>query len=125
MTPTSTTSHSLVLAVHPTALGFGWVLFDGPAFSGRLGNRACAAGKREKKLFARFERIVNRHAPAVLALEVFEGKDAQRRARIQNLYRELIHRAPGARYVCPGLSTRCRPLVAFTCRTSVPLPGRA
>jgi hypothetical protein len=89
---TTTVPRDLVFAVHATAFGFGWVLFEGPRSPLDWGI-VSARIKREGKLFARFERILNRYEPSVLVMEAFEGREAQRSDRIQTIYRELTHRA--------------------------------
>ena len=87
----------LVLAVHPTSRGFGWVLFEGPLAPVDWG---IAGSKRANnaRLVSRFERILKRYEPAVLVLEEFEG--AVRVDRIQRLCRSMIHLA-----ACKGMDT--------------------
>lgn len=78
----------VVLAVHPTTRGYGWVLFEGPMAPVDWG---MASSKRASnaKLLARFERLLQRYEPAALVLEEFEGK--VRVDRIQRLCRAMIH----------------------------------
>lgn len=92
MTDQQTASRELVCAVHPTSFGFGWVVFEGPNAPVDWG-LVSARAKRQHKLFARFDRILNRYEPSVLVTEAFAPESAERSLRIQRLYRELIHRA--------------------------------
>ncbi len=84
-----------VLAVHPTTRGFGWVLFDNPSSPVDWGMASAKEG-RNARLLKRFERLLNRYEPAVLVLEAFEGRDATRVKRIQDLCRSF-QRLAGAR----------------------------
>jgi hypothetical protein len=81
----------LVLAVHPTSRGFGWVLFEGPLAPVDWGMSAAKKG-RDGRLLNRFARLLDRYEPAVLVLEEFEGR-VQRAAHIQQLCRFIIHLA--------------------------------
>lgn len=65
----STTAHKgLVLAVHPTMRGFGWVLFESPLSPVDWGI-AFAKPKRGERLLKRFERLLARYEPSVLVME--------------------------------------------------------
>ncbi|HEV2560732.1 MAG TPA: hypothetical protein VGT78_01200 [Rhizomicrobium sp.] len=78
----------LVLAVHPTSHGFGWVLFEGPLSPVDWGMASAKPG-RNARLMKRFERLLNRYEPAVFVLESFEGRDATRVDRIRRLCRSM------------------------------------
>src|ERR1700742_5187468 len=93
------TYKGMVLAVHPTTRGFGWVLFESPLSPVDWGLASAKEG-RNAKLLARFERILARHEPAVLVLEAFEEQGAMRTERVQHLCRNLIHLA-----ACKGMET--------------------
>jgi Holliday junction resolvasome RuvABC endonuclease subunit len=82
----------LVLAVHPTTRGFGWVLFENPQTPVAWSIVHARAG-RDQHLIARFERLLDRYEPAVLVMEAFENGTSRRNARIQQLYRALVHEA--------------------------------
>ena len=82
----------LVLAVHPTSRGFGWVLFEGPDRPALWGIASVRKG-RHGRLLRRFERLLGRYEPAVFVLEEFEAGSARRSERIQDLCREMQHRA--------------------------------
>ncbi len=97
-TAVSTGYRGLVLAVHPTSRGFGWVLFESPLSPVDWGIASAKHG-RNARLSARFERLLKRYEPAVLVLEEFEGRPG-RVDRIQRLCRQLIHLA-----ACKGMET--------------------
>jgi len=52
----------LVLAVHPTSRGFGWVLFENPLAPVDWG-LATVKAKRSARCLARFEKLLNRYEP--------------------------------------------------------------
>jgi Holliday junction resolvasome RuvABC endonuclease subunit len=79
---------SLVLAVHPTSNGFGWVLFEGPNALVVWGI-ASAKDKRNATSMRRFETLLNQYQPSVLVLEQFEEGKARRGGRIQDLSRTM------------------------------------
>jgi Holliday junction resolvasome RuvABC endonuclease subunit len=97
MNAAATSYKGLVLAVHPTARGFGWMLFESPLAPVDWG---IASSKRmsNARLAARFERLLKRYEPAVLILEEFETNT--RAGRIQMLCRTMIHLA-----ACRGMDT--------------------
>lgn len=82
----------LVLAVHPTTRGFGWVLFENPRTPVAWSIVHARAG-RDQHLIARFERLLERYEPSVLVLEAFERGTSRRNARIQQLCRAMVHEA--------------------------------
>lgn len=88
MTPS--THQGLVLGIHPTSRGFGWVLFEGQMTPVDWGLASAKTG-RNAKLLRRFERLLNRYQPAVIVLEQFEGHPGGRVGRIQSLCRSLVH----------------------------------
>lgn len=80
----------LVLALHPTSRGFGWVLFESPLAPVDWGMASAKSG-RNAKLLARFERLLNRYQPCVVVLEEYERETSQRRERIRLLCRSMQH----------------------------------
>ena len=58
----------LVLAVHPTSRGFGWVLFDGPHALDDWG-LAYVRGDKVQACMQRLRVLLERHEPDVLVLE--------------------------------------------------------
>jgi hypothetical protein len=90
----------LVFAAHPTAHGFGWVVFESPNSVLDWGT-ASARPKRSARLIARFDRILKRYEPSVFVLEEF-GEDVPRRGKnVRSLCREMLHRA-----ACAGCETQ-------------------
>jgi len=81
-------SLGLVLAVHPTTNGFGWVLFEGPD-SPVVWGIASAKDKRNATSMRRFEPLLNQYDPSVLVLEEFESGKARRGSRIQELLQTM------------------------------------
>lgn len=81
-----------VIAVHPTSRGFGWVVFEGREAPVDWGS-ASAKPRRNARLMARFERLLNRYTPSALVLEAFEGPTTRRVDRIQRLCRAMMHLA--------------------------------
>jgi hypothetical protein len=87
MTPR--TKDDLVLAIHPTSRGFGWVLFEGPLAPVDWG-LASVRAKRSARSLVRFERLLTRYAPSTVVFEEF-GEDSRRRyERIPDLCRQMI-----------------------------------
>lgn len=84
----------LVLAVHPTSRGFGWVLFESPLVPVDWGLASLKA-KRSARSLARFERLLDRYDPKVVVFEQFNEHPARRAKRIQELYRRMIALAGG------------------------------
>ena len=80
----------LVLAVHPTTRGFGWVLFENPHTPVAWAVVHARAG-REQQLLSRFERLLDRYEPAVCVLEAYEDGASRRSPRIQELCRAMVH----------------------------------
>jgi hypothetical protein len=90
--PVSKHAAGLVLAIHPTSRGFGWVLFESARKPVDWGIASAKAG-RNAKLVSRFRRLLRRYDPAVFALETYEGASSRRTGRIRDLCRELQHLA--------------------------------
>src|SRR6267142_2012747 len=78
----------LVLAVHPTARGVGWVLFESPLAPL---DWAVVRYNENAKCLARIEQIIERNAPVVITLEQFERDPSRRADRIQRLCRAIVH----------------------------------
>ena len=81
--------HGLVLAIHPTSRGFGWVLFENAVTPVDWG-LATVKTKRSARCLARFERLLNRYEPKVAVFEEFDEHPARRANRIQQLCRQMI-----------------------------------
>jgi hypothetical protein len=82
-------TRELVLAVHPTSRGFGWALFEDPLSPVDWGLAAVKA-KRSARSLARFERLLNRYAPAMVIFEEFDDRSSRRYARIRELCQQMI-----------------------------------
>ncbi|SRR6266481_4845778 len=84
-----TPKNMIVLGLHPSSRGFGWVLFE-DAFS--LLDWGTVDIRRNKNAiaFRRIESLLDRHQPAVLALEWHDGVGARRSRRIRRLYLAIV-----------------------------------
>jgi len=78
-----------VLGVHPSSRGFGWALFEGPLVPFDWGTADIRSDKNARAL-ARFEELLDRYQPSVVALEAFDSENAQRSARIRKLCRGMV-----------------------------------
>jgi Holliday junction resolvasome RuvABC endonuclease subunit len=87
---TAAGKRDLVFAVHPTAKGFGWALFESPLAPYDWGIVYARKGRNEHVL-RRYERLLERHAPSVVVIEEFER--AVRGERIRYLCRAMVHLA--------------------------------
>ncbi len=78
----------LVLAIHLSTTGFGWVVFEDtiPVDWGL----ATAKVDKNTACLKRLRTLLNQYEPAVLVLEEFEHGYTRRHARIQRLYRSLM-----------------------------------
>ena len=83
-----TYSHGLVLAVHPTSRGFGWVLFEGP-HAPVVWGIASAKRNRNATSMRRFEALLNQYQPVVVVLEEFAQDKSRRGDRIQQLAKTM------------------------------------
>jgi Holliday junction resolvasome RuvABC endonuclease subunit len=61
-------SSGVVLTVHPTSRGFGWVLFEGP-MAANLWGIASPKTDRTAWCMRRFEKLLNLYHPAAIVLE--------------------------------------------------------
>jgi len=86
------THPNYVLGLHPSSRGFGWVLFEGRAAPFDWGT-ATIQGDKNPAALARFEELIAKYRPRVLALEAFDAQSARRAGRIRKLYRSVVHRA--------------------------------
>lgn len=87
---TSRSHQDLVLAIHPTARGFGWVCFESPLSPIDWGIASAKAG-RNARLMVRFERLLSRYEPTIAVFEEFEQESARRSDRIRDLCRSMVH----------------------------------
>ncbi len=87
-----TRSLPLVIAIYPTAKGFGWVIFEAPLCPVDWGT-ARSGRARNAKLVSRFERLCSRYKPDVLVLEDAEDPAFSRTARLRALSKDLNYAA--------------------------------
>jgi hypothetical protein len=85
----------LVLAIHPTSRGFGWIVFERPHMPVEWGHASAKDG-RDAHMANRFKRLLERFDPAAFVLEQFEGSGVRRLERIQKLCQELIRETSAA-----------------------------
>ena len=85
----------LVIAIHPTSRGFGWVLFEAPGAIATWGVVDVSNYKEDKnrRALARIGKLLERYSTSVLILEDFEHKPARRGARIKRLCRAMLRLA--------------------------------
>jgi hypothetical protein len=93
----------LVLAIHPTSRGFGWVLFEAALKPVDWG-LATVRVKRSADALRRFERLLDRYKPQVVVFEEFTEHPARRAVRIQALCRRMIALASGRGLYTPVFS---------------------
>jgi len=78
----------LVLAVHPTSKGFGWVVFEGPlapvdwGIAGTKTHRSATAMRR-------LEGLLDQYHPSVVLFEAYEEGQARRGERIRELTQSM------------------------------------
>lgn len=77
-------ARGLVLAIHPTSRGFGWVIFEGPLNPVDWGI-ASAKVKRSAQCMVRFKQLLDQYGPSALILEKYGEDDSQRSERIRSL----------------------------------------
>lgn len=82
----------LVMGIHPTARGFGWILFEGSNHPVDWGI-ASAKGAQSSRYKARLKRLLSRYEPSTVVFEEFEGTESRRDRRIRSLYRSMINLA--------------------------------
>ena len=74
----------LVLAIHPTSRGFGWVLFEGPLVPVDWGI-ASAKINKSAQCMVRFKQLLEQYQPSALVLERFDEDDSHRSERVREL----------------------------------------
>lgn len=77
-------TQSLVLGVHPTSRGFGWVTFENPFTVFEHG--VCAPrGDKNHGCIRKFEKLLAHLRPEVLVMEAFDAESSNRSDRIRTL----------------------------------------
>jgi len=82
----------LVLAVHPTQRGFGWVLFENPASPVAWAIVHARAGRQER-LIASFRRLLRHYEPSILVLEAFDHGESRRSGHVRAFCRAMLREA--------------------------------
>src|SRR5690348_17070491 len=80
---------TIVLAIHATARGFGWVILEGRRELIDWGLKE-ARGDKNRESLAKLERLIQWYAPSVLVIEDASAEHSQRHARIKELHRDLV-----------------------------------
>ena len=78
----------LVFALHATARGFGYAVFEGP-FSPHDWGSVVAKGDKNAACLHKLDKLLDRHSPELLLLEE-PGSVANRSDRIARLYKAVI-----------------------------------
>jgi hypothetical protein len=76
--------NGLLLAVHPTSRGFGWVLFEGLFVPVDWGI-ASAKVNKSAQCMRKFKQLLDQYQPSTLVMEKFEKDDSRRGERIREL----------------------------------------
>jgi Holliday junction resolvasome RuvABC endonuclease subunit len=84
----SSKTAGLVLAIHPTSRGFGWVLFEGPLAPVDWGI-ASAKTNRSARCMAKFEKLLNQYQPSAIILEKSDDGESLRNNRIRLLVQTM------------------------------------
>ena len=78
-----------ILAIAPTARGFGYVVMEGPRRLVTFSNKSILQNKNERTLVW-VEKFIRRYEPAVLVLPAVNAADTRRAKRIKQLHRQLV-----------------------------------
>lgn len=81
---------SLVLAIHPTSRGFGWVAFEGPFSPCGWGSVGARGVGKNSRCLRRIEKIIDRMTPETVVLEAFDRENSIRRNRVADLCRGIV-----------------------------------
>jgi Holliday junction resolvasome RuvABC endonuclease subunit len=84
-----TAKRRIVLGLHPSSRGFGWVLFEDLLSLVDWGTVDIRRDKNAGAL-SRIESLFDRHQPDVLAMERHDAAGARRSQRIRRLYLAII-----------------------------------
>lgn len=81
----------LTLGLHPTARGFGWIVFEGPLTPHDWGVSNATNHRADKNEYClrRIDRLFARFRPGTLVLEAFESHASKRQQRIVRLCRAI------------------------------------
>jgi hypothetical protein len=95
MKPLAIPPANSAMAIFPSVVGFGWIVFDGPLSPYRwqvstVAARERTSAEKNARCLKRIEQLLREHRPSVLVLEQFEGGSSRRWNRIQALCRAII-----------------------------------
>jgi hypothetical protein len=82
-----------VLAIFPSAKGFGYVVFDGPRSLVDWGARGARGNKKNAQSLQRIRELLAFYRPDVLVLEDYEGLGSRRAKRVEALIRSMAAHA--------------------------------
>jgi len=84
---------ALVLGLHPTSRGFGWIVFAGPDAPVDWG-AAEMSGDKNARILMRIEALLTTYKPRVLVLESpAKGPTKGRSSRVKRLFNAIVKRA--------------------------------
>jgi hypothetical protein len=80
--------HFRILAIAPSARGFGFVVMEGPKTIIECGGRV-ADGDKNAQSLTKMKKLLNFYRPGVLVLQDVEAKGSRRAPRIKTLNRQI------------------------------------
>ena len=78
-----------ILAIAPTARGFGYAVMEGPCRIVAFSNKSILKNKNERTLVW-VEKYIRRYEPAVMVLPAVNAADTRRAKRIKQLHQRLV-----------------------------------
>ena len=88
-----TSKPALVLGLHPTSRGFGWVVFAGPDAPVDWG-AAEMSGDKNARILVRIDVLLKTYRPRILVLESpAKGPTKGRSSRVKRLFNAIVKRA--------------------------------
>jgi hypothetical protein len=82
----------LILAIYPTARGFGFVVFEGPRTID-WGVKGARGDSKNRKVLAKIDELISWYRPEVLVLEQVHSTGSRRAERIRQLHLQLVELA--------------------------------
>jgi hypothetical protein len=86
----------LVLGFHPTARGFGWVVFEDPFKLVSHGVYESKGGSKNTRCLRKFRWLLSVFEPQVLVIETFDKASSMRSERIRKLCLKVVSSAAEA-----------------------------
>jgi hypothetical protein len=81
--------HFRILAIAPSARGFGFVVMEGQKTIIECGGRVAADGDKNAQSLTKMKKLINFYRPGVLVLQDVEAKGSRRAPRIKMLNRQI------------------------------------